>query len=57
MDEVEFLAVDPGVFGVVDDEFDVWWDTGLISGFGRDVGWEGYSHRSGWLGLRSMPVT
>lgn len=28
VDEVEFVLVEPGIFGVVDDEFEVWGDAG-----------------------------
>lgn len=58
MDVVEWLAVEPFIFCVVDFEVTVGWDTGRVR---MDRKWNTESRRAryydGWIGLRSLPVT
>lgn len=66
MDEVELLREDPGVFGVVYFEGAVGGDAGVLlvglRGLGKglgegECGKDGGKYFSGWIGLRSVPIT
>lgn len=56
MDIVELVGEEPWVFRIVDFEVAVGWDTGDVSWFenGKEIG---YTYNSGWIGLRSVPIT
>lgn len=53
---VEFVGVEPWVFGVVNFEAAVGWDAGGV--LVRVNKWEdGVWYNAGWIGLRSVPST
>ena len=55
VDEVKGGLVRPFLFEVVDKEFNVWGDTGMVST--RPVNGGGEAYKSGWMGLKSTPTT
>lgn len=56
MNEVELVLVQPDIFCVVDNKFEVWWDPWSVRQKSIACAYQD-THKVGWPGLRSMPIT